>query len=52
MDGTISSLEMDIAKKICIKTLKRGRWSTILINMFKRWVTHNLLKKFTFEVKG
>jgi hypothetical protein len=52
MDKIISSLKMDMAKKRCKTKLQQKVVVHNLNKMFKRWVIHNLLKKFTVEVKG
>jgi hypothetical protein len=52
MDGTIFSLEIDMAKKYVNQNFDK-RWVVHnLNNMFKRWVIHNLLKTITFKVEG
>jgi hypothetical protein len=52
MDKTISSFEMDMAKKNVNQNFDK-RWVVPNFNnTFKRWVIHNLLKFFVFEVEG
>jgi hypothetical protein len=52
MDGTIFSLEIDMAKKNVNQYFNK-RWVVYNFNnIFKKWEIRNLLKTFKFEAEG